>query len=155
MCWPHVNPVPSGAVGKDCQRRLLSRPRFVRACSATDFFILYCPLQCTWPLDSIVVFFCLCLLWLSLCCRLVARYSPVRNTLQNCVCSIAIHANCSYCVYNGEKLFWAVVLSRACAQHVILNWTIIQALFQNVKAFTSLYHLPTDVKCTEIFYCEM
>jgi hypothetical protein len=22
----HVNPVPSGAVGKDCQRRLLSRP---------------------------------------------------------------------------------------------------------------------------------
>jgi hypothetical protein len=38
MCWPHVNnPVPSGAVGKDCQRRLLSRPRFVRACSATDF----------------------------------------------------------------------------------------------------------------------
>jgi hypothetical protein len=24
MCWPHVNPVPSGAVGKDCQRRLLS-----------------------------------------------------------------------------------------------------------------------------------
>jgi hypothetical protein len=36
MCWPHVNPVPSGAVGKDCQRRLLSRPRFFRACSATD-----------------------------------------------------------------------------------------------------------------------
>jgi len=31
MCWPHVNPVPSGAVGKDCQRRLLSRPRCVRA----------------------------------------------------------------------------------------------------------------------------
>jgi hypothetical protein len=39
MCWPHVNPVPSGAVGKDCQRQLLSRPRFVRACSATDLFI--------------------------------------------------------------------------------------------------------------------
>jgi hypothetical protein len=39
MCWPHVNPVPSGAVGKDCQRRLLSRPRFVRACSATDLFM--------------------------------------------------------------------------------------------------------------------
>jgi hypothetical protein len=39
MCWPHVNPVPSGAVRKDCQRRLLSRPRFVRACSATDLFI--------------------------------------------------------------------------------------------------------------------
>jgi hypothetical protein len=38
MCWPHVNPVPSLAVGKDYQRRLLSRPRFVRACSATDFF---------------------------------------------------------------------------------------------------------------------
>jgi hypothetical protein len=36
MCWPHVNPVPSGAVGKDCQRQLLSRPRFVRACSATE-----------------------------------------------------------------------------------------------------------------------
>jgi hypothetical protein len=31
MCWPHVNPVPSGAVGKDCQRRLLSRRRLVRA----------------------------------------------------------------------------------------------------------------------------
>jgi hypothetical protein len=39
MCWPHVNPVPSGAVGKDCQRRLLSRPRFVRACSATDLLL--------------------------------------------------------------------------------------------------------------------
>jgi hypothetical protein len=36
MCWPHVNPVPSGAVEKDCQRRLPSRPRFVRACSATE-----------------------------------------------------------------------------------------------------------------------
>jgi hypothetical protein len=36
MCWPHVNPVPSGAVGRDCQRQLLSRPRFVSACSATD-----------------------------------------------------------------------------------------------------------------------
>jgi hypothetical protein len=34
MCWPHVNPV-----GKDCQRRLLSRPRFVRACSATDYLL--------------------------------------------------------------------------------------------------------------------
>jgi hypothetical protein len=31
--------VSSGAVGKDCQRRLLSRPRFVRACSATDLFL--------------------------------------------------------------------------------------------------------------------
>jgi hypothetical protein len=41
MCWPHVNPVPSTAVGKDCQRRLLSRPRFVRACFSTDFFILF------------------------------------------------------------------------------------------------------------------
>jgi hypothetical protein len=41
MCWPHVNPVPSGAVGKDCQRRLLSRPRFVRACSATDLILIY------------------------------------------------------------------------------------------------------------------
>jgi hypothetical protein len=39
MCWPHVNPVASGAVGKDCQRRLLSRPRFVRACSAMDLFL--------------------------------------------------------------------------------------------------------------------
>jgi hypothetical protein len=37
MFWPYVNPVPSGAVGKDCQRRLLSRPRFFRACSASDF----------------------------------------------------------------------------------------------------------------------
>jgi hypothetical protein len=36
MCWSHVNPVPCGAVGKDCQRRLISRPRFVRVCSATD-----------------------------------------------------------------------------------------------------------------------
>jgi hypothetical protein len=31
------DPVPAGTVGKDCQRRLLRRPRFVRACSATDF----------------------------------------------------------------------------------------------------------------------
>jgi hypothetical protein len=45
MCWPHVNPVPSGAVGKDCRRRLLSRPRFVRACSATDLFIYYKPIK--------------------------------------------------------------------------------------------------------------
>jgi hypothetical protein len=42
LCWPHVNPLPSGAVGKDCQRRLLSRPRFVRACSARDLcYFLY------------------------------------------------------------------------------------------------------------------
>jgi len=41
MCWPHVNPVPSGAVGKDCQRRLLSRPRLVRACSASDYYYYY------------------------------------------------------------------------------------------------------------------
>jgi hypothetical protein len=41
MCWPHVNPVPCGAVGKDCQRRLLSQPSFVRACSATDFIFIY------------------------------------------------------------------------------------------------------------------
>jgi hypothetical protein len=33
MCWPHVNPVPSGAVGKDCQRRLLSRPKVRQSCS--------------------------------------------------------------------------------------------------------------------------
>jgi hypothetical protein len=47
MCWPHVNPVPSGAVGKDCQRRLLSRPRFVRACSSTDLFIVHgCDTRC-------------------------------------------------------------------------------------------------------------
>jgi hypothetical protein len=36
-------PVPSGAVGKDCQRRLLSRPRFVGACSATDLFLFSSP----------------------------------------------------------------------------------------------------------------
>jgi hypothetical protein len=28
-------------VGKDCQWRLLSRPRFVRACSATDFLFYF------------------------------------------------------------------------------------------------------------------
>jgi hypothetical protein len=38
MCWPHVNPVPSGAVGKDCQRRLLSRPKVRQSCSATDYY---------------------------------------------------------------------------------------------------------------------
>jgi hypothetical protein len=38
MCWPHVSPVPSGAVGKDCQRWLLSRPRFVRAVAPRIFF---------------------------------------------------------------------------------------------------------------------
>jgi hypothetical protein len=40
MCWPHVYPVPSGAVGKDCQRRLLSRPRFVRAVAPRIFIQL-------------------------------------------------------------------------------------------------------------------
>jgi hypothetical protein len=39
MYWPHVNPVPSGAVGKDCHRRLLSRPRFVRAVAPRIFFM--------------------------------------------------------------------------------------------------------------------
>jgi hypothetical protein len=39
MCWPHVNPVPAGAVGKDCQRRLLSRPRFVRAVAPRIIYI--------------------------------------------------------------------------------------------------------------------
>jgi hypothetical protein len=36
----HCFSTSSGAVGKDCQRRLLSRPKFVRACSATDLFRL-------------------------------------------------------------------------------------------------------------------
>jgi hypothetical protein len=36
----HVNPVPSGAVGKDCQRRLLSRPRFVRAVAPRIIIII-------------------------------------------------------------------------------------------------------------------
>jgi hypothetical protein len=40
MCWPHVNPVPSGAVWKDCQRRLLSRPRFVRAVAPRIIIII-------------------------------------------------------------------------------------------------------------------
>jgi hypothetical protein len=40
MCWPHVNPVPSGAVRKDCQRRLLSRPRFVRAVAPRIIIII-------------------------------------------------------------------------------------------------------------------
>jgi hypothetical protein len=40
MCWPHVNPVPSGAVGKDCQRRLLSRPKVRHSCSASDYISL-------------------------------------------------------------------------------------------------------------------
>jgi hypothetical protein len=40
MCWPHVNPVPSGAVGKDCQRRLLRRPRFVRAVAPRIIIII-------------------------------------------------------------------------------------------------------------------
>jgi hypothetical protein len=52
MCWPYVNTVPfwSRAVGKDCQRRLLSRPRFVRAVAPrkknveyqSNYVILYC-----------------------------------------------------------------------------------------------------------------
>jgi hypothetical protein len=40
MCWPHVNPVLSGAVGKDCPRRLLSRPRFVRALASRIIIII-------------------------------------------------------------------------------------------------------------------
>jgi hypothetical protein len=35
-----VNPVPSGAVGKDCQRRLFSRPRFVRAVAPRIIIII-------------------------------------------------------------------------------------------------------------------
>jgi hypothetical protein len=45
MCWPHVNPVPSGAVGKDCQRRLLSRPRLVRAVAPRIIIITYAKLD--------------------------------------------------------------------------------------------------------------
>jgi hypothetical protein len=41
MCWPHINPVPSGAVGKDCQRRLLSRPKLVRAVAPRIIILLY------------------------------------------------------------------------------------------------------------------
>jgi hypothetical protein len=40
MCWPHVNPVPSGAVGKDRQRRLLSRPRFVKTVAPRIIIII-------------------------------------------------------------------------------------------------------------------
>jgi hypothetical protein len=40
MCWPHVNPVPSGAVGKDCHRRLLRRQRFVRAVAPRIIIII-------------------------------------------------------------------------------------------------------------------
>jgi hypothetical protein len=36
-----LNEPYQGAVGKDCQRQLLSRPRFVRACSATDYYYYY------------------------------------------------------------------------------------------------------------------
>jgi hypothetical protein len=41
MCWPHVNPVPSGAVAKDCQLRLLRRPRFVRAVAPRIMQFIY------------------------------------------------------------------------------------------------------------------
>jgi hypothetical protein len=41
MCWPHVNPVPFGVVGKDCQRRLLSRPKVRQSCSATDLILIW------------------------------------------------------------------------------------------------------------------
>jgi hypothetical protein len=33
--------IPSGAVGKDCQRRLLSRPRFVRAVAPRIYLFYY------------------------------------------------------------------------------------------------------------------
>jgi hypothetical protein len=38
--WNNVV-VPSGAVGKDCQRRLLSQPRFVRAVAPRIIIIIY------------------------------------------------------------------------------------------------------------------
>jgi hypothetical protein len=48
MCWPHVSPVPSGEVGKDCQRRLLSRPRFVRAVAPRIIKLSYFTNIITW-----------------------------------------------------------------------------------------------------------
>jgi hypothetical protein len=53
--WPHVNPVPSGAVGKDCQRRLLSRPRFVWVCSATDFLFYFIFYFTSWDISVSIV----------------------------------------------------------------------------------------------------
>jgi hypothetical protein len=52
MCWPHVNPVPSGAVGKDCQRRLLSRPRPVRAVAPRIYFFFRIIGQHRWKDDQ-------------------------------------------------------------------------------------------------------
>jgi hypothetical protein len=46
-------PVPSGAVGKDCQRRLLSRPRFVRAVAPRIYYLFIIFIQkTTLPLGS-------------------------------------------------------------------------------------------------------
>jgi hypothetical protein len=37
----HVNPVPSGAVGKDCQRQLLSRPKVRQSLYRHGFIHLF------------------------------------------------------------------------------------------------------------------
>jgi hypothetical protein len=67
----------SGAVGKECQRRLLSRPRFVRSCSATDLFIY-------------------CILFLSngeIADREWLICSPSEETVYSFVCKLFSHTN--------------------------------------------------------------
>jgi hypothetical protein len=44
----YVNPVPSGAVGKDCHRRLLSRPSFVRAVAPRIIIIIIIIINIIW-----------------------------------------------------------------------------------------------------------
>jgi hypothetical protein len=61
MCWPHVNPVPSGAVGKDCQRRLLSRPRFVRAVAPRIIILL----RLLYEYQLIYILVCLLILFID------------------------------------------------------------------------------------------
>jgi hypothetical protein len=49
------------------------------------------------------------------------KYSPIKQHSADGVRSTVTRPHCSHCAYNGEMLFWTVVLSRACAERVILT----------------------------------
>jgi hypothetical protein len=61
-----------------------------------------------------------------------AGINRAKNILHGSVRSIVARAHCSYSAYNGEILFFMVVLSRACAVCVILP-SFFWASFINAK----------------------
>jgi hypothetical protein len=81
----------------------------------------HCPRQFAWRLHSTVVILAqLVTVWFMQ--RIgKAGIHQSNNTLWGAVRSSVTPAHGSYCADNGEILFWTVLLSRACAERVILS----------------------------------